>query len=214
MSNLELDVHFNDIHPKAVYIQSTIQIVQEYTSRVRSTYPDHHLILKVMNDFDVTDFIHAGFTECRRTYEEAVGLGDLISLLAQYKNNENLDDFVLNEALLKLSYEVYESTHKVNPVKKMTLNEWKTVIGRDLDFDHSILIRDDKENISAFLFMYHACDESKEIGYIYYRDDASKGRLSRAMYKQFSELIKLNIKEIHLEVDNTDRYSYDFFESF
>lgn len=67
--------------------------------------------------------------------------------------------------------------------------------------------------IVAYLLMYDAGDSSKDIGYIYYRDNKSKEKLYSMLYMKLIRLKELSIKEISLEVDNTDRYAYDFFES-
>lgn len=212
MSRMEYAVRFNEIHPGAAYINRTDSNVQEQVLQVKSEYPNHHLILRTMNDVNIEDYINSGFIEFRRTYEQDIETDDLIEFVSAYKYNDAFITFSLDDALIKKSYEVYQQTHKANPVKEMSLEEWKTHLIPDLDYDHSIVIKD-KEMIVAYLLMYDAGDSSKDIGYIYYRDNESKEKLYSMLYMKLIRLKELSIKEISLEVDNTDRYAYDFFES-
>lgn len=212
MNELKHTVYFNEIHPFAVYINKTDSNVQNQLSKVERKYPHHHLILRTMNDDNIQDYIDADFIEFRRTYEQDIVIDDLIDYLTQNMRHETFNTFTLDEALIKKSYEVYKQTHKTNPVKDMPLNEWEALLTADLDYDHSIILKD-KENITAFLLIYNANDNTKDIGYIYYQDAECKEKLYDLFYTRLTKLKNVDIKEISLEVDNTDRYAYEFFEA-
>lgn len=212
MSKIEDTVRFNEIHPDAAYLNRTDSNVKEQVSQLRNLYPNHHLILRAMNDEYIKDYFDVGFIEFRRTYEEDIEIDDLIDFVSACKCNETTDGFIVDDELIKKSYEVYKQTHKTNPVKEMSLEEWKTLIVPDLDYNHSIVIKT-KGVIAAYLLMYDGGDYSKDIGYVYYQDNDSKEKLYSMLYKNLIRLKELSIKEIGLEVDNTDRYAYEFFEA-
>lgn len=213
MTKLEHTVRLNEIHPYAAYINKINSNVKEQVLQVKSEYPNHHLILRAMNDDNIKDYLNVGFIEFRRTYEQDIKIDDLIDFVSTYKCNNAMSKFSVGDALIEKSFEVYKETHKANPVKEMNLDEWETLLVQDLDYEHSIVLYDEMGKIEAFLIMYDATVHSKDIGYIYFSDAASKTRLYSALYIKLIQLKKKGITEVSVEVDNTDRYAYEFFES-
>lgn len=213
MSEIKHSVHFNDVHPDAAYIKKLDTHVQTYVRQVRNEYPHHHLILRAMNDENIKDYIKAGFIEFRRTYEQDIKVIDLINYLSPYKKALMNFNFNYDAALISQSYKIYKETHMANPVKDMPLDEWDTLISPDLDYEHSIVLYDEPGKIKAFLIMYDANTYSKDIGYVYFSDAAAKEQLYSALYIKLNQLKKIWITEVSVEVDNTDRYAYEFFES-
>lgn len=213
MSGLKKSVFFNKVHPEAAYIKKLDTNVQEYVAQLKSEYPNHHLILRAMNNEDIKDYIRAGFIEFRRTYEQDVDISDVIDYLSTHIKEGPDSGFKFDESLLTKSYNIYKETHMANPMADMSLEDWKALISPDLDHEHSIVIYDDMGNITAFLLMYDATEQSKDIGYVYFSDVAAQGRLCSLLNIKLTHLAKLGVTELSLEVDNTDRYAYELFES-
>lgn len=213
--NVKDTVEFNYVHPHAAYISLLSSNIYEYLSEIKETYAEYDLVLKTMKNEDIESYLKFGFIECRRTYEEDIDISKMLLWLSQYEShayNNNNNEFELNDQLVDKAYEVYRETHRVNPVRDLDTNEWRNIIEPDLDIQNSIVIRDVSHNIIAFMLIYNSTEDTKDVGHLYYDSEPSKQQLYQAYKKKLVELSALNFVRFSLEVDNTDRYSYDFFK--
>lgn len=215
----------NLYHLNAIYLHFSIldkdidseTLIKMY-DKFKMVLPSSNIILQVHRNFDLyEDFIKTNeFSEFRKTYEPEIGIQKMISGFS----NNNLDEshtvknFKMTDGLQELSKKVYQSTHDINPLKDMDLAEWNDLITDDLDFEHSIVICDKQDDIVAYLLMYENDDAYKDVSYCYFKDQAAKNSLSAEFYNILIKLEESEITHLNLEVDSTDKYSYEFFHNF
>lgn len=215
----------NLYHPDAIYLHFAIldkdidsEILIKMYDKFKSVLPRSNEILQIQRNFEFYERLinENGFTEFRKTYEPEIGIQKMISGFS----NNNLDEshtvknFKMTDGLQELSKKVYQSTHDINPLKDMDLAEWNDLITDDLDFEHSIVICDKQDDIVAYLLMYENDDAYKDVSYCYFKDQAAKNSLSAEFYNILIKLEESEITHLNLEVDSTDKYSYELFHNF
>lgn len=212
----------NLYHPTALYLHFSIldkdidsEILLKMYEKFNKVLPSSNIILQVHRNFDLYEgFIeNNGFSEFRKTYEPEV---DIQKMITGFSNNNlgekhMIKNFKMTDGLQKITKSVYQSTHEINPLKDMDLSEWKDLITDDLDFEHSIVICDQQDDIVAYLMMYENEEAYKDVGYCYYKDQEAKNSLSAEFYNILLKLKEAEFSHLNLEVDSTDKYSYEFF---
>lgn len=213
----------NHYHPSAVYLRFAIldkgigseTLIKMY-DKFKTVLPSSIVILQVHRNFDLYEkFINAtDFIEFRKTYEPEV---DFQKMLPGFSNNTSdkqytSGKFKMTDGLLEITKEVYHSNHEINPLKDMDLSEWKDLITDDLDFDNSIVIYNQHEEIVAYMLIYENEDSSKDPSYCYFKNQEAKHALSAEFYNILLQLQEMDFTHLNLEVDNTDKYSYEFFK--
>ena len=212
----------NHYHPSTIYLRFAIldkdiesETLIEMYDKFDTVLPSSNIIFQIHRNFDFYEhFINArDFVEFKKTYEPEV---DIHSLLSGFSDNVfgeqyTSEKFKMTERLLETTKEVYQSTHEVNPLKNMDLSEWKGLLTDDLDFENSIVIHDQRDEIVAYTMIYENEDTSKDVGYCYFKDQNAKQALSAEFYKTLIHLQETNFTHLNLEVDSTDQYSFEFF---
>lgn len=206
----------NPFHPNSIYLISENKKFNLYFEELKRKFPYHDYILNI-GDYEVNNYSDYGFIEFRRTYDLNIELNRLLNCF--FENKENIvqrasTPFTLSNQLIKKWYEIYKKTHKVNPVKSFNLEEFKEKLAEGLDFENSIVIFNTQCEIIAYALIYDDSKDTKEVGYVYFKDTKSKQQLLEIL---FNRLIYLNNKGIHsivTEVDTTDKYAYEIFGAF
>lgn len=213
----------NHFHPYSLYIHfkfliknPDVDILSRMFSELQGNAPDFNYILNLEHHYPFyRDFIkNNDFIEIRKTYEPEVPIDNLI---CHYKYIDSLSvysSFVITDKLVYKVQDVYRSTHLANPLGEINLQEWTTVITNNLDIENSIVIYNENNDITAYLFIFHESESVKEIGWVYFKNDVAKRHLLKQFKTALFRFKKSGIKTISLEVDNTDKYAYELFSSF
>lgn len=205
----------NPFHPNSIYLVSENKNFNLYFEELKRKFPYHDYILNI-EDYEVNNFFDYGFIECRRTYDLNVEINRFLNHF--FENKENIvqqfsNPFMLSDQLVNKWYETYKKTHKVNPVKSFNLEEFKERLVEDLDFENSIVIFNTQSEIIAYALIYDDSKDTKEIGYVYFKNNTSKQQLLEVLFTRLRFLNNIGIHRIVTEVDTTDKYAYEIFGS-
>lgn len=215
----------NYFHPYSIYLHFKfliknpgVDLLNEMFNLLKMKVPNFNYILNLEPHYPFyIDFINDNnFMEIRKTYEPEVSIDQLICHY-KYINSHSISinsPFVITDKLVYKVQDTYRSTHVVNPLGKISMQEWKTVIKKNLDIENSVVIYDENNEITAYMLIFHETESIKEIGWVYYRDKAAKTHLLKQFNFTLYRLKNSGIKTIGLEVDNTDTYAYDLFSPF
>lgn len=167
-------------------------------------------------------YLQKGFEIIRKTYMPTLNLANIKA--HNFESNEKYrlctvadiheNDFILKE-LLRLVKGNYEQSHEVNPVAKLSLNQW-----RDLTFSDN-LIREGsflflmENRIIAYSFLHKSTEENMlEIGWVGALESGYKKELVSLVHRQLEYVREIGFKSISGEFDTTDEYAMTVLESF
>ncbi|QTQ08153.1 hypothetical protein J9174_00255 [Macrococcoides canis] len=202
-------IYFNLYHPEAVYIDYRIEEFSNKFENIKKQYPGKIYVVRIEDKKYCEKFLKEGFKVCRKTYEIQLDNTCLFNNFVEYDK----ECFELTDELICKWYQIYNETHKVNPVKEFDLEVFKNLLKRDLDLKHSILIKDNSGVINAYALLY-SDDNTTEIGYVYYKDETHKKMLKETLNCEMKIIFETGKKYISIEVDDTDNYSYELFKGF
>lgn len=215
----------NPYHPSALYLRFAVpdkdvnagKLVEMY-EKLKTTLPLSDVILEVHRNHGLYEKLinTYGFTEFRKTYEPEVEISEMINHFndGEVKVTSAVGKFELTEELLDFSRKVYESAHDLNPLREMTLTEWEDLVTDDLDHEHSIVLHDENDAVTAYILIYENDETSVDVGYCYFKDPDSKQSLISNFKDTLLNLQENDYEYINLEVDTTDEYAYEFFNDF
>lgn len=215
----------NHFHPYSIYLHfkffiknPEVDILNRMFSILKSEIPNSNYILNLEDNYNsIKKFIHNnGFKEIRKTYEPDVHIDNLLRhyhYIDSYPKSKHPPFVITNELVHKVQ-DIYRKIHVANPLGGVSLPEWKKIITNGLDLENSIVIYNENKEITAYLFIFHGSESTKEIGWVYYKNEDAKRQLLNQFKTSLSHLQKVGIKTICLEVDNTDKYAYELFFPF
>lgn len=132
-----------------------------------------------------------------------------LSTVAEIYRND-----LLVEELLRLVKRNYERSHEVNPVAKLSLNQW-----RELTFSDDLIRKGSflylKENrIIAYAFLHESNEINMlDLGWVGALEPAYKGEIVSLVYQQLEFARERGVEFISGEFDTTDEYAFAVWES-
>lgn len=209
-------VRFNNIHPKAAYLNIEHTNFSSYFKDVKARYPSFDYIIWLDESDSYDEYRALGFVEFRRTYDIEIDASEFqLYLTTHWSLLEVVEEeaLKLNDALVYQWFLVYQKTHKVNPVMEYNYKLFKDILEKELDISHSIIIST-KGEITAYVLVYFYESDVREIGYVYYKDETLKLELFSLLSKRLESLQNIGVTKIISEVDNTDIFAHELFSYF
>lgn len=206
----------NPFHPNSIYLIRENKDFNLYFEEIKRNFPYHDYILNI-EDYEANNYFDYGFIECRRTYDLNIEINRFLNHFFENKENivqQSSTPFMLSDQFVNKWYETYKETHKVNPVKSFNLREFKERLVEGLDFENSIVIFNTRSEIIAYALIYDDSKDTKEVGYVYFKDNTSKQQLLEVLFTRLKFLNNIGTHRIVTEVDTTDKYAYEIFGSF
>src|SRR5699024_3674331 len=207
-----------ELHFKFFESVNDSQILNFMFNKLKSELANSNFILKLESDDTIyNEFIlNNNFREIRKTYEPELSI---TTMLEYYKCSTshphyNKQSFTMTNNLVVKVYEVYKSTHRANPVGNIGMEEWKNIISKDLDLNHSIVIYSCTNEVIAYLFIFDYSKDKKDVGWIYFKNETAKNLLLDRFINILYQLQETGISSLCFEIDNTDPYSSELFAPF
>lgn len=218
----------NSIHPYRDYIGIYVQPNYRYKGigkelfdqlSLNSRIKKFQISIQSTNDSASSFLKKQGFKLARRCYTPVLKEfkstelgnssveGEIISYGMASKRNQN--------EVLELQLGNYIDFHQsINPLQEeITLDQWKEIVLRDLNTEHSKLLLAD-EAVVAYLFCYDTDNEEEiEIGYIGGKEiDSIENYLS--FYKGAVEQLLSHYALVSIEADDVDPYAFTVLNCF
>lgn len=174
----------NPFHPNSIYLIRENKDFNLYFEEIKRSFPYHDYILNI-EDYEANNYFDYGFIECRRTYDLNIEINRFLNHFFENKENivqQSSTPFMLSDQFVNKWYETYKETHKVNPVKSFNLREFKERLVEGLDFENSIVIFNTRSEIIAYALIYDDSKDTKEVGYVYFKDNTSKQQYVRSTF--------------------------------
>ncbi|MCK1977464.1 hypothetical protein LNK15_10395 [Jeotgalicoccus huakuii] len=215
----------NNFHPHSIILHFTFfrdfndsEIMNTMFNKLKAKLPTSNYILKLETQSRIYNkFIsNNNFAEIRKTYKPDISITTIINYFKSYDSQHNYhpSKLTLNNNLLTKVFDVYKNTHRVNPLGNIDLNTWRNTVSKDLDFNHSIVIYNERNKITAFLLIFDYLEDKKEVGWIYFENDSMKTQLLNQFVSMLYRLQESGITSLCFEIDTTDLYSYELFSPF
>lgn len=215
----------NNFHPNSIILHFTFfrdfndsEIMNTMFKKLKAKVPTSNYILKLETQNRIyNEFIsNNNFDEMRKTYEPDISITTIINYFKSYDSQHNYhpSKLILNNNLLTKVFDVYKSTHRVNPVGNIDQNKWRNTVSKDLDFNHSIAVHNKRNEITAFLLIFDYLEDKKEVGWVYFKNNAMKTQLLNQFVSMLYRLQESGITSLCFEIDTTDLYSYELFSPF
>jgi len=224
----------NPFHPEGTYFR--ILTEPEYTTdRMKKS-----LFYKIREEADrgqpfITSVVETaissrdfyeknGFKEIRRTYMPTLVVGEIVDSLEAKELKENklktLADILHEEnkftQLTQLVKENYEASHYVNPVKDMSLEEWKDImVTDDILTDGSFILFNESGEVIAYSFLHQSeNNDTYELGWCGGASIDRTGSLPYLVGRQINYARERDVQYILGEFDTTDPFGMEVMRTF
>lgn len=224
----------NPFHPEATYFK--ILTEAEYaTERIKKTF-----FHKIREEADrgqafITSVIETaissrdfyeknGFKEIRRTFMPSLVVEEILDSLVAKELKEGkikslaevLEEEYSFSQLADLVKNNYEASHYVNPVKEMSVEEWKELItAEDILKEGSFILFNDEGEVIAYSFLHRSENEDTlELGWCGGSSFDRAGALPYLVGKQINYARERDVQYILGEFDTTDPFGMEVMRTF
>lgn len=224
----------NPFHPEATYFKTltkpeyaTERIKKKFFHKIREEADRGQPFITSVIETAISsrDFYEKnGFKEIRRTFMPTLAVEEIIDSLTAKELKEgiikNLDEIFAEEysftQLADLVKNNYEASHYVNPVKEMSVEEWKELIAADdILRDGSFILFNDEGEIIAYSFLHQSENKDTfELGWCGGASFDRAGALPYLVGKQINYAREENVDYILGEFDTTDPFGMEVMRTF